>query len=447
MAQVALGSDAVILQTRRVQGSGLMGLFTRPRVEVLAALDVNRPSAHPLPAAGLPNHGARARAPHGIGDQLSTARDGPIAHAAPQPDWHSELAMLRREMASLRSQLQATAAAGDVLGTKGGALNAPDPLAAPPSTVQSPSGRIQAPRFAAVPPLRPYSHGGARDEATGHRPEGGPARCLGPGGIPTGHPAGAAGAPADAVGAMPEEHSEAVPRHSPQATPPPPQPEGLSSRAVEEMARRLLSGLVTRPIEFRDGACTAVALVGPTGVGKTTTLAKLAAVASHVERKRVAFITVDTYRIGAVEQLETYARLLDLPLCVAYAADDVRAGRERFADFDLVLIDTVGCSPMNTRQVEELAVLLEAAAPDETHLALDARGSYATHHVVLRGFRIVRPTQILLSKLDESPRLEDSLAAAFEGELPLSYITTGQRVPEDLAPADSEQLTAWLLGG
>jgi flagellar biosynthesis protein FlhF len=190
-----------------------------------------------------------------------------------------------------------------------------------------------------------------------------------------------------------------------------------------------------------------VALVGPTGVGKTTTIAKLAAMASRVERKKVAFIAADTYRIGAVEQLQTYAQLLEVPMTVVYGPEDLQTARDQYSQHDLVFIDTVGRSPNNTTQLAELAELLSVARPDEIHLALDARGSYATQHAVLRGFRALSPTHLLLSKLDETPRLEDSLAAVLEDGLPLSYVTMGQRVPEDLAAANAPQLASWLLGG
>jgi flagellar biosynthesis protein FlhF len=230
-----------------------------------------------------------------------------------------------------------------------------------------------------------------------------------------------------------------VGRPAPEADPDPFQRQALASK--------IQVGLATRTIEIREGACMAVALVGPTGVGKTTTLAKLAAAATHVERKRVAFITVDTYRLGAVEQLETYARLLGVPMSVAYTAEDVRAARDRYADYDLVLVDTVGRSPRNTLQIEEMGALLDAARPDEVHLVLDAGSSYATHECAFLGFQALRPTHLVLSKLDEAPRLDESLMAALEGGLPLSYVTTGQRVPEDLAPAEVADLAGRLLGG
>jgi flagellar biosynthesis protein FlhF len=124
----------------------------------------------------------------------------------------------------------------------------------------------------------------------------------------------------------------------------------------------------------------------------------------------------------------------------------MRAARARYADYDLVLVDTVGRSPGNRSYLEELAALLAPMDLDEVHLALDARGSCATLRDVLRGFSLLRPTQLLLSTLDETPRLEDSLTVAVEGGLPVSYITTGQCVPEDLAPADKEHLAEWLLG-
>jgi flagellar biosynthesis protein FlhF len=212
-------------------------------------------------------------------------------------------------------------------------------------------------------------------------------------------------------------------------------------------ASRALERLALRPIEIRAGACTAVALVGPTGIGKTTTLAKLAAVAKSEERKRVAFVTVDTFRIGAVEQLETYARLQDIPLTVVRSPEEMRAARERYGGYDLLLVDTIGRPPRQQAQLQELAVLLQAARLDEVHLVLEARQSLDALRATLDGFRALRPTHLLLTKLDEAERREDALAAALEGGLPLSYVTTGQRVPEDLALAEISWLVDWARGG
>jgi len=222
---------------------------------------------------------------------------------------------------------------------------------------------------------------------------------------------------------------------------------GPDENGDRHRVREKLDRLTLRPIEIRAGACTAVALVGPTGIGKTTTLAKLASVAKSHERKRVAFATVDTYRIGAVEQLETYARLQDIPLTVVRSPEEMRAARERYGAYDLLLVDTIGRPPRQQSQIEELAALLQAARLDEVHLVLEARQSLDVLRATLEGFRALRPTHLLLTKLDEAERREDALAAALEGGLPLSYVTTGQRVPEDLALAEISWLADWARGG
>jgi flagellar biosynthesis protein FlhF len=228
------------------------------------------------------------------------------------------------------------------------------------------------------------------------------------------------------------------------AAAPAPAPAPQADPATLALARRLRSDLTTRTITMRPGRCTTVALAGPTGVGKTTTLAKLAAAATHGERKRVAIINLDTYRIGAMEQLEAYARLLQTPLTVAYTAADVRAAREQYADYDLVLVDTTGRSPRNSAELDNLAALLDAARPEEVHLLLEMRDSPASHAAVLKAFRPLRPTHLLLTKLDEAVGLTESLEPILSASLPVSYVTTGQRVPEDLAPATSGVLLGEL---
>jgi len=197
---------------------------------------------------------------------------------------------------------------------------------------------------------------------------------------------------------------------------------------------------------MREGRLTTVAFVGPTGVGKTTTLAKLAAVASHVERKRVAVITVDTYRIAAVEQLQTYTRLLDVPLTVARTTQEVIEARATYADYDLLLVDTVGRSPRATDSLSELAELVSAAQPDERHLLLDAGAGAAATRQTLEGFRVLGPTHLALAKLDQVATVGEALLAALDAGLPFSYLTTGQSVPEDLAAAGFEDLRPWLQG-
>lgn len=213
----------------------------------------------------------------------------------------------------------------------------------------------------------------------------------------------------------------------------------------ETLVQRLRNELHTSSIQLKTGRPTVICLVGSTGVGKTTTLAKLAAAASRQERKRIAVITIDTYRIGALEQLEAYARLLEVPMTRVYAPEDIRGALERYSSYDLIFVDTIGRSAFNTQQIAEQAEFLEALGTDEVHLCLDSGASPATLRRSLEGFSPLRPTHVILTKIDETASLEVALETVLESGLPLSYVTTGQRVPEDLTLASPDEMVACLL--
>uniref|UniRef100_UPI003753CA9C flagellar biosynthesis protein FlhF n=1 Tax=Armatimonas sp. TaxID=1872638 RepID=UPI003753CA9C len=146
--------------------------------------------------------------------------------------------------------------------------------------------------------------------------------------------------------------------------------EQFDQESPELFLERLRGELHTSSIQLKQGRPTVICLIGSTGVGKTTTLAKLAAAASRQERKRIALITIDTYRIGALEQLEAYARLLEVPMTRVYAPEDIRSALERYASYDLIFVDSIGRSAFNTQQIAEQAELLEALGTDEVHLCL-----------------------------------------------------------------------------
>ena len=223
--------------------------------------------------------------------------------------------------------------------------------------------------------------------------------------------------------------------------------EQMEREDQETFLSRLRDELTTSSIQLKQGRPTVVCLVGPTGVGKTTTLAKLAAAASRQEGKRIALITIDTYRIGALEQLEAYARLLEVPLTRVYAPEDIRGALERYASYDLIFVDSIGRSAFNAKQIAEQAELLEALGTDEVHLCLDSGASPATLKRSLEGFSLLKPTHLVLTKLDETASLGVTLKIVLESGLPLSYVTTGQRVPEDLALASPEDMAERILLG
>jgi len=190
-----------------------------------------------------------------------------------------------------------------------------------------------------------------------------------------------------------------------------------------------------------------LALIGPTGVGKTTTAAKLAAQYHLVHNKSVALVTLDTYRIGAVEQLSAYARLLNLPLEVAMSAEDGEALIARHADKDLIIIDTVGRSQRNEDHVSELGSFLRAVRPTEVHLVVSASAGSAARKEAVDAFGRLGADRIILTKLDECPQSGCVLELAMTSLLPFSYVTYGQDVPDDIAVAETTSLAEFVWEG
>jgi flagellar biosynthesis protein FlhF len=200
------------------------------------------------------------------------------------------------------------------------------------------------------------------------------------------------------------------------------------------------------PIEVIPGQRRLVALVGPTGVGKTTTIAKLAANYHLRNRCRVGLITVDTYRIAAVDQLRTYADIIDLPMEVVATPRDMRSALSRLQDFDLVLMDTAGRSPRDEVKIQELKTMLAEAQADEVHLVLSCVASTASLRKSAERFAEVGATALVLTKLDEATGLGNLLPLVRSCRLPLSYVTNGQNVPDDIAASDRRKLARIVLG-
>lgn len=222
----------------------------------------------------------------------------------------------------------------------------------------------------------------------------------------------------------------------------------LAPEAIRDALREAVESClpIAPPIAARAGTRRVVALVGPTGVGKTTTVAKLAANFKLVHGLRLGLVTVDTYRIAAVEQLRTYAEIIDLPLAVANDPGEMRSAIEGLGPVDLVLIDTAGRSPRDEVKIRELADFLAAARPDEVHLVLSATSGERSLRAAVERFAVVRADRLILTKLDEADGLGGILAVIGRASLPVSYLTTGQAVPDDIEPADRRRLARLILG-
>jgi flagellar biosynthesis protein FlhF len=220
---------------------------------------------------------------------------------------------------------------------------------------------------------------------------------------------------------------------------------------LEHLQRSVARELrIAGPIRTQPGDRQVVALVGPTGVGKTTTIAKLAAGFRLEQKRRVGLLTIDTFRIAAVQQLKAYAEIMDLPMQVVEQPDQMEPAMDSLGDVDLVLIDTAGRSPRSDVRIEQLVELLRAAQPDETHLVLSATCSASAVQTILEGFSHARPTAAILTKLDEAPHTAGVLSAITASDrfagIPVSYVTNGQQVPDDISTADVDNLVSRLLG-
>jgi flagellar biosynthesis protein FlhF len=220
----------------------------------------------------------------------------------------------------------------------------------------------------------------------------------------------------------------------------------LPHNAAVDALRRTLSaripigGALPRESRHRQIAV----LVGPTGVGKTTTIAKLAAIHALDYGRKVALLSLDTYRIGAIQQLRTYAELMNLPLHIATDADEVQEGLEQFAGYDLVLVDTIG---RGQRDEPHLQAMRQALTPVKgiVYLTLSATADSATLLDAAQRFSVFEPDAVILTKLDEAARVGNCINLALRRALPFAYFTTGQRVPEDITLADAQTLACAAL--
>ncbi|MEM9063909.1 MAG: flagellar biosynthesis protein FlhF [Planctomycetota bacterium] len=441
-----LGADAVILHTRTYKTGGMLGMGTKPIVEVTAS-------------NGSPNHPQQQRR---RAAQRQPARAGtPTGESVPSRDFEP-VAFDRVELGSMRPEPSHTPLkTPDAASPK---PHTPIEVALPIEDSKSATRRSAGPKQASVQrkpeqvsvrtPMRPANGRGyaalEAELASIKRMVGQVLRAS-----RRDTPAG------DGLGLLPEplfklysrltdndvtpELAEALCGEVRDAL-------DLQELADERCVRDAMVRVIARrlPVAEVIGPSTArrvIALVGPTGVGKTTTVAKLAAGFKLRQGKRVGLVTSDTYRIAAVEQLRTYAEIIGLPLKVAITPEEMRAGVESFADCDVVIIDTAGRSQMDGRRLDELATFLEAGSPDERHLVLSSTISHSVMADAADRFGVLKPERLIVTKMDEALCHGPVLNTAVRVGLPISYITTGQEVPDHIERAEPERIAALVVDG
>lgn len=237
----------------------------------------------------------------------------------------------------------------------------------------------------------------------------------------------------------PEPFARLLAREAANASPPE-DPTAAVLRALEDALA------IAPPIRAVPGTRRVVALIGPTGVGKTTTVAKLAATLRLRQGASVGLLAVDPHRIAAVEQLRAYAELVDVPLAIGDDASSALRALDELGAVDVVLVDTAGIGPRDASRIAELGELIAALRPDEVHLALSATTSARGLRAAADRFSPARPGRLILTKVDEAETLGPLLAVLGRADRPVSYLTTGQAVPDDVEAASRARLARLIVG-
>jgi flagellar biosynthesis protein FlhF len=204
---------------------------------------------------------------------------------------------------------------------------------------------------------------------------------------------------------------------------------------------------VAGPLKLKKGGPVIVAFVGPTGSGKTTTLAKLAAHCCINKQKKVSIITADTYRIAAIEQIKMFADIVKVNLQVIFSPDEISDALKVCSGDEIVFVDTAGRSQRNTEHMDDLTKFIETLHPDEVHLVLSATTKDSDLTDIIQRYKSVHVNRLLFTKLDETARIGNIFNVVNESRIPCSYFTFGQSVPDDIELAQATRFVQHLWEG
>lgn len=227
-------------------------------------------------------------------------------------------------------------------------------------------------------------------------------------------------------------------------------PDATVDNILSSIYQKLVLKLgTTKELELEEGKTKYVFFIGSTGVGKTTTIAKLASNLKLVKKAKVALFTADTYRIAAVDQLRSYATILGLPLRVIYSEGEIKEAVEEFKDYDIVLIDTAGRSHKNREQRDDIENLLLSVPEEnrEVYLVLSATTKYRDLVKITETYSAIVKYNLIFTKLDETTALGNIFNIRMLTGASLSYTTFGQSVPEDISKINPQAVAKQLLGG
>jgi len=223
------------------------------------------------------------------------------------------------------------------------------------------------------------------------------------------------------------------------------QPETSASEILEHLVLEQLGR--PEPILHKKFTQKVILVLGPTGVGKTTTIVKLAADFSVKQKKKVGIINTDTFRIGAQEQLQTYADILGVPLQVVYWANELEQALENMSDRDIIFVDTAGKKPGDEQNKEDLLEIVRALRPEDTLLCLAATTGFASMKEMVDTYGFVDDYRLMITKIDETKYRGPLLNISWYTQKPMAYVTTGQNVPDDIEVVDVESIARQIVRG
>ncbi len=212
---------------------------------------------------------------------------------------------------------------------------------------------------------------------------------------------------------------------------------------LKEEIRHYINGFKANPFTYDKKF---INLVGPTGVGKTTTIAKIAAKAALIDKKSVAFITTDTFRIAAINQLKTYGEILNAPVEVAYSIEDFHHAKEKLKNYDFILVDSAGRNFRNPLYVEQLKKVIDFNHEMETHLVLSLTSKYSDMKRIIEQFQLININKVIFTKSDETDSYGAMINVFKDYEINCSYITNGQNVPDDIQEPTVDMLVNYIAG-
>ena len=369
-----LGNDALILNTRKVRQKGIFGLFSKPKVEVLAAIDDN---------------GVRKEAENSRTEEKPLNSTKEVKNKINLDEKEEKIANLENKVTNMEDMLQKIYSQ----------IRVKEEIT---DSEQVDEKQEQAPKAVQI-----FYNNLIRNEV-----ENDVARRI-----------------IDSVAAKVGDNA--------------------SINDTASVLYSIIAGIMGKPEMIgppKEGKPSVIIFVGPTGVGKTTTLAKIAANYLLNHKKSVGLITADTYRIAAVEQLKTYAEILGIPVSVVYSASDMSDAVNQYSDKDIILIDTAGRSHRNKAQFEEMKAMVIASGADEVYLVLSSTTSIRSCREIISNYDFLKDYKLIFTKTDEAPVLGIILNIRFITGKKLSYITTGQNVPDDIEIVNVDKITKSLIG-